>query len=376
VILRSLLSNEDHGRLVWVSPSPETLRSPGRVVHLDAGWHSLRGKRSLLLDSTVLAHALARETLRTACAQRARAIWVVLHGAGVPVAAELVKRDVLPVHVTVHDDPTFGVALRSRRYVALSPWIELCLARALTGARSVDVISEGMRRRYQRKFGVGPIVVHRAMPGPVAPSPPFESEFGLRIGVLGNTYSYAQLPVLARTVAEAARAVGVQGKLTFVGRGHAARLRRELGRRSELVIDETGHVGERDAVDVLRKCFALYLNYPFGWRDAVLRQTSFPTKLSTYVLAARPLLLHTAPDATLKPLAADPGYAIVWESMEEAVGVRLLVEAWRDARMHRSMHVAAEAIRVRYFDPVRNRRALLGALNALVEPPEEELRMP
>jgi len=368
VILRSLLPKDHRRSLLWVSPSPGSARASGRVAELSVGKVDHTGRRSTLLDMTVFARSLSRELLAQAAAARAQAVWVVLHGSGVPVAAELMRQNRLPVHITVHDDPTFGVALRSRRYLLLVPWLEHCVARALAGARSVDVISEGMRRRYVDRYGVQSFVVHRAVSGPIAPSQQFDAARGLRVGVLGNTYAYAQLPVLAKAIALAARTLAIPGTLAFIGRGLAARLRREIKPSSELAIEEHGHLEEADAIPLLREQFLLYLNYPFGWRHAVLRQTSFPTKLSTYVLASRPLLVHAPEDSTIAGLGSKWACALSWTSMSAEEGAETLIAAWRDPRMHESVHEFAERIRVQYFDPERNQRALATALNTLVHP--------
>ena len=198
VIIRNLVAlvtGGDAEQILWASPAVDTRKSGRRVVRVVIPGAGRRP--SVFLDSTVRARALASETLRLARENGARGIWIVLHGSGVPVAAELVARAELPVHVTVHDDPAFGVALRSRRYLVLVPWIDRCLARALSGAASVDVISDGMRARYERRYGARAFVVHRGLQERATPSPPFDARAGLRIGVLGNTYSYAQVRVLA-----------------------------------------------------------------------------------------------------------------------------------------------------------------------------------
>ena len=366
IILRSLLAPPDLERLLWVTATPASTRVPARVVQLSTGSLGNGQRRSSFLDSTLFSRALAREVLKIAQGHSARAIWIVLHGLAVPLAAELVRQRVLPVHVTVHDDPPFAVALRSRRYLALVPWLEHCLRRALAGATSVDVISEGMKRRYAKRYGAPSVVVHRALPGPVSPSPATDAASGLSIGVLGNTYTYEQLPILARAVARASRELGLPGTLTFVGLGHAHRLKRDLGPLHEVKITEVGHLDERQAVQLLQSQFLLYLNYPFGWRNAALRQASFPTKLSTYLLAARPLLVHAPRDSTLSDIASLDGYVLPWTSMDPSEGARLLVDAWKTALLHRSVHVEAESVRSRYFEPQENRMRLWTALNELV----------
>ena len=117
----------------------------------------------------------------------------------------------------------------------------------------------------------------------------------------------------------------------------------------------------------MRGCFALYLNYPFGLRDRVLRRTSFPTKLSTYVQAARPLLMNVPADSSVTPLADDPGpeYAAHWADTSPETGADALVTLWERAGSGGSRHDDAEAVRLRYFDAGRNRAALASALDAL-----------
>ena len=316
VIFRSLLGPEERARIVWMSPVPPA--NPGaagpNVVTLRAG-SAGRGRRSVGLDSTIYAARLAREALAEAEARGARALWVVMHYAGVAIAARLARAGRLPLHLTVHDDPAFGVALRSKRYLALVPWIERDFAQALRRADSIDVIGRGMAERYRRRYGIESTIVHRALDEPVAPAGDYDAaRNGLRIGVLGSTYGYHQLPILARAVELAAGRLGVVPRLLVVGRGHGDQLRAEFAGRVE--VESTGHVSEAEGVARLRDCFALYLNYPFGRRDAVLRQTSFPTKLSSYVQAARPLLIHAPADSSTTTLVGPDGYATAWADLD------------------------------------------------------------
>lgn len=361
VILRSLLGPEERDRVLWLSPSP----SSDAPATLRAG-SSGRGRRSPGWDQTIHAKALADEVLVIARQRNARAFWVVLHGSGVAVASRLVKAGVLPLHATVHDDPAYANALRSRRYLPLVPLIARDFARALRGAASVDVIGSNMAEHYRRKYGVESSIVHRALPGPVEASPVHDkARHGLRVGVLGSTYSYGQLPILARVVEAASKLSGVPGRVLVVGRSHGERLRAEFAGRVE--VEVLGHVDEPEAVARLRECFALYLNYPFGLMDYSLRRYSFPTKLGTYVLAARPILIHAPKDSSVMPLLEIPGYAGHWKSLSEGEGAAVLDAMWNDPRATASRHPEAETVRLRYYDPVRNRRTLFGALNGLVE---------
>ena len=364
VILRSLLGPEERRAVLWLSPTP----SSDAPATLQAG-SSGRGRRSLGLDQTIHARALADEVLSIARERDARGFWVVLHGSGVAIASRLVKAGLLPLHATVHDDPAYANALRSRRYLPLVPWIA-GFRPSDPSAKSVNVIGPSMAQHYRRKFGIEPKVVHRALPRPVEPSPTYDkAQHGLRVGVLGSTYSYGQLTILARAVESAAKALDVPGRLMVVGRSHGERLRAEVGGRVE--VEVLGHVEESEAVTRLRDCFALYLNYPFGPLDYSLRRTSFPTKLGTYAMAARPILIHAPGDCSLMPLTEIDGYAGHWDSLREADGAAVLAAMWRDPRASESRHSEAEAVRLRYFDPDRNRRTLFQQLDAMAGAVEE-----
>ena len=364
VILRSLLSSSDRSSIVWLSPSPER-GTAQQDFTLTNGSETLRkflGRRSMSVDS-LLASRLAAEIREIAARKGARAIWIVMHGALVHVAAQLLSQSGLPVHLTVHDDPAFGVALMSRRYFAMTPFVERDFARAIRRCASVDVISAGMARRYRQRYGIDSVIVHRGMQERIAERPTLVDSDVLDIGVMGNTYGYAQLPLLVRATSKAARFVGKRPRVTIIGEGHGERLSAET--RDDAEVTFTGHLNEADAVQRLSQCFALYLNYPFSRRAAVLRQTSFPTKLSSYLLAARPLLMHAPADSSVADLAQHGDYVSWWTSESVDAGAAAIRRLFDNPASRESQHEAAEALRQRYYDLVGNRRALFGALNAL-----------
>ncbi|MDB5875946.1 MAG: hypothetical protein JWQ07_5388 [Ramlibacter sp.] len=369
VILRSLLLGEsERSGIVWASPTPPSGSPRDGSVTLAKG-SAGRGRRSMFADSVFHAGALAEEVREIARQRSARGLWIIMHGAAVHIAAKLVRDGSLPVHLTVHDDPAYANALRSKRYLALMPWIARDLGRALRGAASVDVIGEGMADRYRRMYGVESTIVHRGLDQAVEPSPGYDrARLGLRVGILGNTYNYEQLTVLGRAVAQAASRSGTRGGVVVMGRSYGDRLKAEMG--GQVDVEITGHLGEAQGIERLRECFALYLNYPFGRRDAVLRQTSFPTKLSTYVMAARPLLMHVPPDSSVMPLATDePGYAVPWANLDAGDGAAILERMWDAPGSAASAHEAAERTRRRYYDLDHNRRVLFAALDALAARP-------
>jgi hypothetical protein len=376
VIINGLLSDDDYKGIIRVSPC--ALSQPGarrdrQCITLLTGSYGRSGgrRRSWFRDTIWHAPALAQEVSRIAKERNAQALWVVLHHSGVPVAMHLARCSGLPVHVGVNDDPPNAPALRSRRAVLLVPWFAHVFARALRSAASVDTTSVPMAERYLAKYGVNSVVTHRGLSGPIPPNSTFGREANeLSVGVLGNVYGYSQLRTLGRAVAAAAIRVGATPKIVVIGKGYGDRLRRDMAALGPWV-EVTGHIREAEAVDRLRSCFALYLNYPFGWRDRVLRQTSFPVKLSTYLLSTRPVLFHGPPDTSINgPMRAAPEYIRHWPTENPADGAAMLSELWNDPYVDRSFSAAAEAVRAQYFDSATYRRNLIGALNRLARSPE------
>lgn len=368
VILRSLLRGQEREKVIWISLSGSTISNPTlwdghlRLNQGSAGIMSPE-RRSIFWDSTWFAQRLASEIQDIAREREAGGLWVVMHGAAVHVAAHLARNCHLPMHITVHDDPTSYV-MRSKRRFMLAPLVERDFAFSLKKARSIDVVCEGMAQQYQSRYGVNCVIVHRGIDKGVEPGTTYDkSRLGLSIGMLGNTYSYEQLPILCQAIIEASKRIGVQGRVVIVGQGFGERLRRQFC--GKLEIEVTDYLNETQAIERLRECFLLYLNYPFSRRCRVLRQTSFPTKLSSYVMTSRPILMHVPDDSSVMPLAKNLGYITPWNTMEALDGTRILMKYWSDFETQETFHTHAERIRQQYYDLASNRETLFRALNSL-----------
>ncbi len=354
VIIKSLVGDAIGNGILWVTP--------GRSEHRpDLGWIGLRQRPHAHFSSILRARSLAREVLALARTQNARGLWGILHGATVSITAELTRCSDLPVHVSVHDDPVYATAIRSRQMVGLAPLLARDFRRCIRAARSIDVVGTAMAERYRRKFGVTSQVVHRALDAVVTPAPPYDlAAHGLRIGLLGNTYAYSQLPVLAKAIELAAGRLGVPGSIVVCGAGFGERLRREVAGRVN--VEVLGHVDEPSAIGVLQQCLALYLNYPFGPTTTVLRETSFPTKLSTYIYAARPLLTHAPHGSSTIDLCR--GYSFDWTSMSPDDGAAMLLQI--AAAPNAEYQAGAEEVRTRFYPAERNRRTMETCIRQLV----------
>ncbi len=372
-ILRTLIEPADRDRLLWVTTAPprDVDRTYPPVISLrkSTGARGWPMRLAPVLDSTLLSTGMARELLEIVRQKNAKALWIVAHGSALPITDEFLRlcRDSpLPMHVTVHDDPAFAVAAMSKKLRLLVGRTERQFAKVLHAARSVDVIGKGMQMRYRERYGVDSEIIHRAVDGVVEQKLPLEREtVGLSVGILGNTYRYQQLPLLAEAVRLAALRVGAKGRVIVYGQSFGARLRADVNAEVEVVV--RGHVDEAEAAAQLsREALVLYLNYPFAEAERVLRETSFPTKLSTYVLSARPILVHAPLNSSTSELCKDePEFARAWTDMSSLSGANALTDFWKAPDIEKSFHAAAERTRLKYFDPERNRSMIGQLLNNL-----------
>lgn len=365
VILRSLIGDLVGDGIIWATPMRSDQDLPQGHFGLRSGSVGRTGQFSLLSDLLTNSKKLAEEVAALAERTNAAGIWAILHGATIAIAARLARMQGVPMHATVHDDPVYATALRSRRLAVFAPLIARDFAFVLRRARSVDVVCEPMGERYERKFGVKSSVLRRGLDIPPSPSPAYDlSQEGLTVGLLGNTYSYQQLPLLANAIELAAARLGVRGRIIVCGAGFGSRLKQDL--KGKIEVEVTGHIPEPDCISKLQRCALLYLNYPFGRLHRVLGQTSFPTKLSTYIYASRPILLHTPEGTSLMDIPRGNGFTDVWTTLNPADGADKLSSIIQQDSFAQSYHAGAERLRERYYDLTTHRATLSAILTGLL----------
>jgi len=226
--------------------------------------------------------------------------WVVANGVGIALG-NLLKalQPEIPLHVTVHDDPEHAVLKRSRRYRYLSGLVEKPMRQLMVNASSVDVISRSMQEYYRHKFGIESEVVHLCVGKLRGVAPVVRMNNELHIGHIGSIYSYSQFAGFLRGVDMYSRKRGLKPVVKLIGMESwsAERFARQLSAGASVCL--LGEKQEEEAITQLACCDFVYAAYPFGRSLRVFRQTSLPTKLSTYIQAQRPIFAHTPMDSTL-----------------------------------------------------------------------------
>lgn len=241
--------------------------------------------------------------------------WVVAMNEGIPLG-NLLGKGGIPLHVSIHDDQARSMAPRSRRYRWLAPLMQHSWLRLARRARSVDVVSNGMQEIYSRIHHFDSIICRPHVPHlPQIPAfVPRDNQ--LRVGHIGSIYSEPEFRCFLITFGKLARCTGKTPVLVLIGAGGLDRIALQhcMGDNSE--IEDFPGLDESVAVQHLATCDLVYCMYPFDRRDAFFRQTSLPTKLSTYVQSQRPIFAHTLDDSTLAELLGPLPIATVCSSLE------------------------------------------------------------
>ncbi len=221
-------------------------------------------------------------------------VWVNAMNEGVLLGKLLADSGAARLHVSVHDDP-MGLAMKSKRYRHLAPIIDLRCRSLLRRAGSVDVVSEAMGRRYRQRFGVTASVVFRYIdrPATLVAHPPAERV--VKIGHVGTAYSAREVEAFFDALRKLGQSDGIQFKVLAFGGSPALE---SASLKFPGLVQLLGDVAEDEVVRQLAQCSFVYSMYSFDSSHRILRETSLPTKISTYLMAARPILVHSPENST------------------------------------------------------------------------------
>lgn len=248
--------------------------------------------------------------------EEADAYWIVAMNEGILVGNVVARRSGKPIHVSVQDDQAEAICRRSRRYRWLKPLALRLWDKLMKTASSVDTISDGMRRYYMKHRGIDSFVFHPYVPKLLPfSSPSDENELG--IGHMGTIYSEDELCAFMQGAGAAASKLGRRLRLTFIGGNRFDPTKFSLLVPPESKIENLNEVPEAEALELLKNCQLLYAMYPFDDRNRVFRQTSFPTKLSSYIKLQRPIFAHTLEDSTLASFVSENSIGVVCNSLSQ-----------------------------------------------------------
>lgn len=268
-------------------PHPPVVRARARAARLFNALRRRARHRHAL-------HRLANDLRAFAEYGNFDKVWVILNAPTVvEAAARAFTNGKRPLHVQVWDDfnhlaQVFRVDRIARSGLARD------FGRCLAHASSAAVICESMAERYQRDFGLASVVVRAGAPSPL-PEPHRPTDRGeFRIGLSGSLYAGSAWQALLGALDLMDWTVGSAKFSLHIWSSHAS-----LESRHGARILFHGWRPEHEVRAGLAACDALYLPQPFESHDANLSELSFPTKLSLYVGARKPLFIHAPQNASV-----------------------------------------------------------------------------
>jgi glycosyltransferase involved in cell wall biosynthesis len=242
----------------------------------------------------VLVPALVEQAARFGRAQHADLVWALLDSATLmAVAWRVARRLNLPLVVSVLDPPEYWTS--HHRYAAVTEKAMLSeFERSMRAARRVAVISEGMQAEYRRRFGLDSILLRHGIHPSLVQSPARQPQPGsqLIIGLAGSLYGHEAQTTLFRALEStgwniAGRAV----RLRILSNSFNAQV------PSYADIEFLGWRSVPETIRLLSDCDLLYLPYLFDPNFRYSAQLCFPTKLTAYLAAGRPVLVHAPLDS-------------------------------------------------------------------------------
>jgi hypothetical protein len=251
--------------------------------------------------------------------------WIVSHNEGLCLARDMVGLTDRPIHLSVHDDWGGGLCAGSSRYRLLGSLADRATDKTLKTVGSVDVVSEGMRSYYRHRTGVDSFIVHRPTPWrAIQKAEIVRNE--ILVGHLGSIYSSREFLAFLAALKAYCDHHRCMGKV--IAWGSHLRLA-DIPAHLSCFVEFRPTSDEAAIIRELQGCAFVYAMYPFASRRSIFVRTSFPTKLSSYVMAQRPILGHAPENSTLASFLGRTGAGVAWSSVNIADGLTCITKAVR-----------------------------------------------
>lgn len=219
----------------------------------------------------------------------ADAVWCVVQGQTmIRLANQVADLMNVPLLTQVWDPPTWW--LRANKVDSWSQKLILAdFASAMKKSERLAAASWAMAESYERLYGCQSIPVIPSLDAALA-KPPAErmnKDDELTIGMAGQLYSAAEWENLLLTFKHANWKIGKRNvKVKVLGRSLS------LISNAPMNVEFLGWRSQEESIEVLSQLDVLYCPY---WFDPVFKEEaslSFPSKLTTYLAAGRPVFFH------------------------------------------------------------------------------------
>lgn len=247
------------------------------------------------------------------------AYWIVSHNEGLRIAFELnTRQQGRHVHMTVHDDWAGALCARSVRYRLMGGIAQKLTIKTLKSLGSFDVISTGMRNYYRLLTARRGEVCHRYLPeSAIAFNDAIYQTDKVLIGHIGSVYDkkdlFNFLALLQEFFAQKGKQVLMQMWGCHLNINDVPKQLRECIRFFDTLPEE-------EVIPRLAQCDFVYCMYPLTRALHTFAKTSLPTKLSSYLQAARPIFGHGPADNTLAEFLSTTKLGAIWSNQNRLQG--------------------------------------------------------
>jgi glycosyltransferase involved in cell wall biosynthesis len=240
-------------------------------------------------------------------------VWAIMDSPlSIEIAEAVAKQLGVPLYVTVWDDVQHII-----RYFVIDRLTAKRLSTRfdvnLLGSSSCAVIGETMQAEYQAKYHLRTVILrHGLAPDGGSGQASRSTRDDLIIGFAGTLTARSAFEALLATLDESGWTLnGKRVRLRLIGRRFV--IQSNVERRIECL----GWLPSvEEAVRSLSECDVTYMPQPFEADWLPFARLSFPTKLTTYLAAGAPVLVHSPKAASLPAFLARYPFGVWCDSLE------------------------------------------------------------
>jgi hypothetical protein len=263
-----------------------------------------------------------------------------------PAVADLLN---LPLIATVWDPPD-SVCINANLDRASAAMAVYDFQRALGRASRCAVMTEAMQQDYERRHGLQTIIMRHAVRAEecVTPARRPNSHTPLTIGFCGSLYAAREFRALLAALDEAQWQVASRSVRLRV---MTAALSGAIGPRAS--IEWLGWRPEDETIRILAESDVNYLPYWFDERRRNAVRLCFPSKLTTYLAAGRPVLYHGPAEAGAAEFMRRHPIGVCCHSASGADLIAAMTYIVEKKDAYRRAAIAIEAVREHEFSAAK-----------------------
>lgn len=289
---------------------------------------------------------LARRIVAFGRQQDVDRVWCILQGQTMIRLALPVARGLgVPLLTQVWDHPSWWLDAHGVDPLTTKA-VSRLYEKVLRQSTRIGAASHVMAREYERAYGVPSVPLMGSIDAAAVQVPATDAGDSpglgdpLLIGLAGQIYSRREWNALLAALTSVSWTLGGRSvALRYLGREHEVQ-------GSEVPPERLQALGYRSQAETLRlmaECDILYCPYFFDENRREISRTSFPSKVTTYLAAGRPVFFHGPEDAAPAEFLREYGAAEFCHSLEPQQIVAALVRLASDRQ--RADEIAANGRR-------------------------------